>query len=88
MPLRNDGGVATMHYAPSTKGQPTFLNLDKSYPSPVFTVLIWGSNRSQIGAQETGYKGKRICATGKIAEHRGSPEIVADSPSQITIDSQ
>jgi hypothetical protein len=28
------GEVASTHYAPSTKGQPTFLNLDNPYPNP------------------------------------------------------
>src|ERR1700732_1670889 len=80
------GDVVSTHYAPSTKGQPTFLNLDKPYPNPVFTILIWGSNRSKFAAPENNYKGKRVCATGKITEYRGSPEIVADNPGQIKLD--
>jgi hypothetical protein len=82
------GDVASTHYAPSTKGQPTFLNLDKPYPNPIFTLLIWGSDRSKFGAPENEYKGKRVCVTGKITEYRGSPEIVADSPAQIKLDSR
>ncbi len=82
------GEVASTHYASSTKGQPTFLNLDKPYPNPIFTILIWGSNRSKFGAPETEYKGKRMCVTGKISEYRGSPEIVADDPGQIKLDSR
>jgi hypothetical protein len=82
------GEVASTHYAPSTKGQPTFLNLDKPYPNPVFTILIWGSNRSKFGTPENDYKVKRICATGKITEYRGGPEIVADNPGQIKLDSR
>ena len=82
------GDVASTHYASSTKGQPTFLNLDKPYPHPVFTILIWGSNRSKFGTPENDYKGKRICATGKITEYRGGPEIVADKPEQIKLDSR
>jgi DNA/RNA endonuclease YhcR with UshA esterase domain len=77
------GEVASTHYAPSTKGQPTFLNLDKPYPNPVFTILIWGSNRGKFGTPENEFKGKRVCATGKITEYRGTPEIVAESPGQI-----
>jgi len=80
------GEVVSTRYADSTKGQPTFLNLDKSYPNQIFTIVIWGSNRSKFGTPETDFKGKRICATGKIAEHRGVPEIVADSLGQITIE--
>lgn len=57
-----------------------------TYPGQVFTIVIWGSNRSKFGAPETDYNGKRICVTGKIAEYRVVPEIVADDPKQIRID--
>jgi DNA/RNA endonuclease YhcR with UshA esterase domain len=80
------GSVASTRYAASTKGQPTFLNLDEPYPHQIFTVLIWGSNRGKFGTPETEFKGKRVCVTGKITEYRGAPEIVADDPKQIRID--
>src|SRR5512137_1607048 len=35
------GNVANSRQA-STRGQPTFLNLDKKYPNPMFTIVIWG----------------------------------------------
>lgn len=81
------GSVVSTRYAASTKGQPTFLNLDKPYPSQIFTVLIWGSNRSRFGTPEADYKGKNVCVTGKITEYRGTPEIVADHPQQIRVES-
>jgi DNA/RNA endonuclease YhcR with UshA esterase domain len=77
------GTVVSARYAASTKGQPTFLNLDRAYPGQVFTVLIWGSDRAKFVAPETDYRGKRICATGKITEYRGVPEIIASEPRQI-----
>jgi DNA/RNA endonuclease YhcR with UshA esterase domain len=77
------GSVASTRYAASTRGQPTFLNLDKSYPNQIFTVVIWGSNRSKFGAPESEYKGKRICVTGKITEYRNVPQIIAERPQQI-----
>lgn len=80
------GSVESTRYAVSSRGQPTFLNLDKPYPDQIFTVLIWGSNRSKFGKPETDYKGKRICVTGKIIEYRGVPEIIADDPGQIAIE--
>jgi hypothetical protein len=67
-------------------GQPIFLNLDKLYPNQVFTVLICGNNRHKFGEPEKEFNGKRICATGKITDFRGVPEIVADEPRQVTID--
>ena len=39
------GQVASANFAVRTKGQPTFLNLDRAYPNQIFTVLIWGNNR-------------------------------------------
>ena len=77
------GSVASTRYAASTKGQPTFLNLDKPYPNQIFTVLIWGNNRSKFGTPESSYRGKVICVTGKITEYRGAAEIVSDNPTQI-----
>src|SRR5690348_6905740 len=70
------GSVVTTRYTASTKGQPTFLNLEKPYPNQIFTVVIWGSNRAKFVSPETEYKEKRICVTGKITDYRGVPEIV------------
>jgi hypothetical protein len=80
------GNVVSTRYAASTKGQPTFLNLDKPYPNQIFTVVIWGSNRSKFGRPEVEYNEKRICITGKITEYKGVPEVIADAPSQITVE--
>jgi hypothetical protein len=80
------GDVASTKYADSAKGQPTFINLDKPYPNQIFTILIWGSNRSKFGAPEDSYKGKKICVSGKITAYDGLPEIIADDPKQIRRD--
>ncbi len=77
------GKVVNTHLATGSKGQPTFLNLDEPYPKEVFTILIWGSDRSKFGAPETKYKDARVCVTGKITSHREKPEIIATEPSQI-----
>ncbi len=47
------GSVVSTRYAASTKGQPTFLNLDKPYPNHVFTVL----KRICVTGKITEYKG-------------------------------
>jgi hypothetical protein len=80
------GAVVSTRYADSTKGQPTFLNLDKPYPNQVFTIVIWGDNRSKFGKPENDYNGKRVCVTGKITAYAGLPEIVAEDPKQLHID--
>jgi hypothetical protein len=81
------GEVVSTRYAASTKGQPTFLNLDKPYPDQVFTIVIWGEHRGKFGKPEDDYKGKRICVSGKITAYAGLPEIVADNPNQIAVES-
>jgi hypothetical protein len=40
-------------------------------------VLIWGSDRPKFGDPEESYRSKHICATGKITNYKGIPEIVA-----------
>jgi hypothetical protein len=79
------GKVASTHYAAQSKGQPTFLNLDEPYPREIFTILIWGSDRSKFGTPETKYRDARVCMTGKIKTYRDVPEIVATEPSQIAV---
>lgn len=79
------GEVASTHYAPRSRGNPTFINLDEPYPNQVFTVLIWGSDRSQFGVPEETFANKHICVTGTISSYRGVPEIVAHEASQIKV---
>ena len=77
------GKVASTRYAATTRGKPTFLNLDKPYPSQVFTVLIWGENREKFGNPEERYRDKQVCVTGTITEYRKAPEIVVSDPQSI-----
>ena len=79
------GKVASSRYAATTRGKPTFLNLDKPYPTQIFTVLIWGENREKFGAPEEKYRDKQVCVTGKITEYRGAPEIVVSDPQSIDV---
>jgi hypothetical protein len=79
------GDVASTHYAARSRGNPTFINLDKPYPDQIFTVLIWGSDRPKFGDPEAMYRNKHICVTGKISDYKGVPEVVAYEPSQIKV---
>ena len=80
------GYVASTKYASKSKGQPTFLNLDKPYPDQIFIVVIWGNKRHLFNRPpEKKYKGKNICVTGQIIIYRGIPEIIVDNPAQILI---
>src|SRR5215472_2951149 len=79
------GDVASTRYVRRRRGSPTFLNLDKPYPRQVFTVVIWGSDRSKFGVPEETLDGRHICVTGPIMLHRGVAETVAHAPSQIKV---
>src|ERR1700685_4638484 len=64
------GKVASTHYAKSSRGEPTFLNLDEPYPKEIFTILIWGSDRGKFGTPESEYTGLQVCVSGKITNYR------------------
>ena len=79
------GVVVSSHYASSSRGEPTFLNLDEAYPNHVFTAVIWGDNREQFNEPEVQYRGKSICVTGKIKSYRGIAQIILYSQSQVSV---
>jgi hypothetical protein len=68
--------------ASNSKGTPTFVSLDSAYPKQVFTILVWGDDRNNVG--ELPQVGSRACATGLIADYRGVPEIVVKSKGQLS----
>jgi len=64
----------------------TYLNFDHPYPNQTFAVEIPDSVRGRFKEPpETLFKGKTVCVTGPITEHRGKPEMMVDDPSQIVI---
>ena len=81
------GVVMSTKFAAKAKGKPTFLDIDKVFPNSLFTVVIWGDDRSKFDdAPEKKFKGKTVRVTGKIIEYRGMPEIVVHDPKQIVIE--
>jgi hypothetical protein len=79
------GKVASTHFAFHTRGQPTFINLEKPRPNEIFTIVIWGSDRAKFGKPERDYRDKDLCVTGVVRVYRGVPEIIARKPSQISV---
>src|SRR5580765_3879357 len=61
------GIVASEHTAASSRGEPTFINLDSAYPDQVFTILVWGNDRKSVG--ELPRLNSRVCATGMIKDY-------------------
>jgi hypothetical protein len=80
------GHVASTHFAAKSRGMPTFINVDKPYPDQIFTILIWGTDRSKFDDPEDVYRNKRICVTGLITLYRGTPEIIARDSGQIKLE--
>jgi hypothetical protein len=78
------GTVASATYAAGSRGQPTFLNLDKPHPNEIFTVVIWGENRPKFGTPEKSLQGKKVCTTGVIQLYHRRPEVILRDPSQLT----
>ena len=66
------GTIAGEHTAASSRGTPTFINLDRPYPHQVFTVLVWGEDRSSVGTLPAS---GQLCVTGTIKEYRDVPEV-------------
>lgn len=62
-------------YEPGVKGAPTFCN-DGRYPNYSFTLLVWGSNWSDLD-------GQCIVVSGLVVSYKGKPEIEATSRSQV-----
>ena len=56
------GKVSSERTATNAKGSPTFINLDAAYPNQIFTILIWGEDKPNIG--ELPPEGSHACATG------------------------
>jgi len=76
------GKIASERTVSSSRGEPTFINLDAAYPNQVFTILIWGDDRQNVGALPT--EGSRVCATGLIQDYKGVPEIVVKNSGQLS----
>ena len=77
-----DLSLIHIYTATSSRGEPTFINLDAAYPNQIFTILVWGDDRQKVG--ELPREGSRVCATGVIQEYRGVPEIVVRSSGQLS----
>jgi hypothetical protein len=76
------GKVASERTATSSRGEPTFINLDSAYPDQVFTVLVWGDDRKNVG--DLPQVGSRVCASGVIKDYKGVPEIIVRSSGQLS----
>ena len=81
------GTIVSADYRPDVGGQPTFLNFEKPHPNQVFTAVIWGANRGKWRTPpEQAYLNRRICVTGRIQMHDGTPQVEIEFREQIRVD--
>jgi hypothetical protein len=76
------GIVASERQASSSKGQPTYINLDVAWPNQIFAAVIWEEDLQKVGALPG--LGAHMCAKGLISYYHGVPEIIVRSSGQIT----
>jgi hypothetical protein len=67
------GLVAGNRVASQSQGKPTFVDLDKPYPSQSLTVLVWERDKGNVGPLPGS---GQFCVTGPIIQYRGKAEIV------------
>jgi DNA/RNA endonuclease YhcR with UshA esterase domain len=60
-----------------------FLNMGGKYPNQAFTAFIPASSAGQF-SQPQEYEGRTVAVSGKITLYKGKPEIIVNSPSQIS----
>src|ERR1700742_3389295 len=65
----HDGETATVcgiaeneHVASTTRGKPTFIDLDSSFPYQIFSIVVWDEDRPSVGTLPP--TGARVCVTG------------------------
>lgn len=80
------GKVVSTKFNQNGKTNPTYINLDKKYPDQVFTLMIFGQDRTNFSyIPEEFLRNKTICVKGKVAEYKGSPQIIANKENQIEV---
>jgi hypothetical protein len=70
------------HTAVASRGKPTFIDLDSTFPYQIFTVLVWEQDRPNVGALPRA--GARVCVTGLISYYHGVPQIVVRNSGQFS----
>jgi DNA/RNA endonuclease YhcR with UshA esterase domain len=60
-----------------------FLNMGGKYPNQAFTAFIPSSSAAQFSNPQQ-YEGRTVAVSGKITLYKGKPEIIVNSPSQIS----
>jgi len=76
--VRVKGRVASVYYARSSRGSPTFIDLQFVYPDRRrLTLVIWAEDRINFpSAPERMFRrGRVVCAQGRVGRYRGAAQI-------------
>jgi hypothetical protein len=76
------GMVMGIHYAGRSRGNPTFIDFGRPYPSQDFTVVIWSEDRASFGDLGQ-HVGRELCAHGVVSLYRGRPEMALHSADSL-----
>lgn len=66
----------------SSKGN-IFLNMGGKYPNQAFTAFIPSASAAKFSNPQQ-YESRTVAVSGKITLYKGKPEIIVNSPSQIS----
>jgi hypothetical protein len=78
VPIRVKARIASVRYAATERGRPTFINLGNAYPNRRrVTLVIWGRDRVNFPrAPERMFRvGQVVCAQGVATLYAGAPQI-------------
>ena len=75
------GTVASVRQASTSKGKPTYINLDVPWPNQIFAAVIWEEDLPKVGSLPR--LGAHMCTKGQISYYHGVPEIIVRSSGQI-----
>jgi hypothetical protein len=67
----------------TSKTNTTFINFGSRYPRHTFSAVIFSSASTRFKDPQR-WDGKVITVSGTIKNYKGKPEIVLESPSQVS----
>ena len=80
------GPIMKVTYKPSSRGQPTWIDLGASFPSKRrLGLVVWGEHRpafASLLAQPL--EGRTVCVIGRIEQYKGVPPY-AETQSYVTL---
>ncbi len=63
-----------------------FLNLDQAFPNQIFTITIWSRDVVNFDYEpELFFKNKKVCVTGRVTQHQGSPGMSIGNSRNIQV---